>query len=490
MRKAALITACLIGAAALSWVTAHVAGDLSTYGIPKMLWPFGLFGVLAGVAGWAHLTLGPDGADGWNRPSWKALVAAAIAIHLAAALSVPFTSSDLWSNVAYGRMAALGLNPYVGGPSMLPAGDPLRTLVHPMWRDLPMPYGPLVALFCVGPGAMATPWLGMLLFKTLMAAATLGTLLIASRLCRARFDDGEARARFVLLAWCPLFAWELSGQVHNDALLVACLIGFAWAAVAEREALAMVCLTLGVAAKFAAVPVAGLYLVMVMRRSPARAVLYGGGLAAVTVATMLPWWHGLSTLSGLWTNIGPVAGHSARSIGDLIGLVGELHSEATKHAAFRAFSVVGVATAAAMGLLGVVRVRTPASVIHYAMLFFLCGDLFSQAWFQPWYVTWLLVLAVVHPDRRWLSLMALYAALQLLTYMAPIDPVSSVAIDLYIGWRVIRLAREGDAAWALEPARGTPVDEFGAGAVVAGEARASRGRAQRTAAASAAPPRS
>lgn len=108
---------------------------------------------------------------------------------------------------------------------------------------------------------------------------------------------------------------------------------------------------------------------------------------------------------------------------------------------------------AALAIVCMVRSRTAVQAIHYALLFLLCGDLFSQAWFQPWYVTWVMVLALGHPDVRWLRLMAPYASLQLLTYAIPIDPVTCVALDLYIGIRVIKLAQEGAPA---EPVAARP----------------------------------
>src|SRR5262249_20849673 len=180
---------------------------------------------------------------------------------------------------------------------------------------------------------------------------TLTAMLMAARLCRARFDGAEGRVRFILFAWCPLLAWELSGQVHNDALLVVCLVGFVDAALAGRETRAMAFAILGTTVKLAALPVAGLYIVMILRRSPARGVLFGAALVAVTIVSMLPFWHGLETLSGMWTNIAPVAGHSTRSIADLCGQIGELHSEAAKELTYRAFSIVGLAAALAVALL-------------------------------------------------------------------------------------------------------------------------------------------
>ena len=441
VRNARVICAVMAGGVVLSIARAMAAGTLATQGTREMIWPFAVFGVLAAIAGWAHLRARPDAL------SWKQLMGAAIAIHLIAALSLPLTASDLWSNTAYGRLSVMGINPYAHGPSALAAGDWARGMVHPMWIDLPLPYGPLVAALQFDAGAAPGAWSGMVIWKLEILAIALAAVFIGARFLRETYDDAEAKERFALFAWCPLLAWELSGQAHNDAPLVLALIGFVWAATRGREALAMICLALGIAAKFVAAPVAGLYLVMIARRSIARAAILGGALAAFTVATMLPFWHGWSTLSGLWTNIGPVFGHSTRSLGDLVHLCAEPFGRDADRLAFRTFSQIGLAVSAGVAILAIVRARSTTAVIHYGMLFLLVGDLFTQVWFQPWYITWLLALALGHPDGRWLRLMALYAALTLVTYILPIDPLDTVLIDLYIGWRVLQLARTPDAVF-------------------------------------------
>jgi alpha-1,6-mannosyltransferase len=431
MPRGLAITACMLAAAAVSWARYRFDGRLDANGAAAMIWPFAIVGTLAAIAGWWHV--------GRASNSWNAALAWAIAIHVAAGLALPLTSNDLWSNIAYGRVAHLGGNPFEGGPAWLPAADPIRALVDPRWATLPSPYGPIVMAISIASGAWRSPWVAMIVWKALIALAAIACVLVAARLVRDR-EDGNAR--FVLYAWCPLVAWELAGQAHNDAVLVLALFGFVAAAHAGRERLAMSCLALGIAAKFVAAPVAGLYLAMIARRSPVRAISFAAALAGATVAMMLPWWHGPSTLTGLWTNVGPQIGHTARSIGDLLYWACDPLGPDAQRLAFRAFSLVGLAASATIGLLGIVRARAVADVLHYALLLFLVSDLFAQTWFQPWYITWLFPLAITLPDRKWLSLVARYAALTFITYAAPIDPISNAAVDLYIGWRVIVMQRD------------------------------------------------
>ncbi|HEY2330722.1 MAG TPA: polyprenol phosphomannose-dependent alpha 1,6 mannosyltransferase MptB, partial [Acidimicrobiales bacterium] len=57
-------------------------------------------------------------------------------------LGAPLYSRDVYSYVAQGRMAELGINPYLHGPLSLGDGPYLDAVSH-VWRATPAPYGPL-----------------------------------------------------------------------------------------------------------------------------------------------------------------------------------------------------------------------------------------------------------------------------------------------------------------------------------------------------------
>ena len=442
MRNAYVIACCLLGAVAASWARALTAGTLSAVGATHLVWPAAIVGVLAALAGRHHLRAADD-----RDLSWGTLIGGALLIQLAATLALPLTSNDLWSNVAYGRMAAHGYNPYVVGPSVLPAGDAVRALIDPLWLDMPITYGPIITTVCAIAGRAGDMIGNLLAFKALMLAATLSSLWLAARLCRVQFGPAEARTRFVMFAWCPLLAWELAGQAHNDAILLLALLGFAWAATRERPLVAALCLAAGIASKFVAAPVAVFYLVATARSSLRRAVALALVMAAVCALVTLPWWHGSDTFGALWALLAPKNVRTTRSILDLISIASMPLGDGAHHVIYSVAAMVALLLSIAVAGIGCLRTRTVADAIHYAMLFLLCNDLVSLAWFQPWYITWLLPLALVHPDVRWLRLVVTYAALTLAAYVLPIDPVSNVAIDLYIGWRTVALVRASGGVW-------------------------------------------
>lgn len=136
------------------------------------------------------------------------------------ALLPPLGSADALSYAAYGRAAALGLNPWESTPASLP-GDPYADAVPDPWRDAPSVYGPLAtfAHALVIRVAGSDVRTGVVLLALLHAAAFLAAGLLLDRLAAA--DGRPARQRAALLWTCnPLLLLVLVAGAHLDALLV------------------------------------------------------------------------------------------------------------------------------------------------------------------------------------------------------------------------------------------------------------------------------
>jgi hypothetical protein len=157
-----------LGAPVLS---AHVTSIIMYTGIT--LCCLGLAGML-----WAN-------SRGWRpnprRVFWSAAAVVAVVVNI-----TPVGTSDPASYAAYGRIAALGHNPYVYPPADLPGGihNPYTALVDPRWRSTPSVYGP-VATWTHLAAALAggsRPWLTIwaLMIMTGIAFLAAGYLLLRS----------------------------------------------------------------------------------------------------------------------------------------------------------------------------------------------------------------------------------------------------------------------------------------------------------------------
>jgi hypothetical protein len=157
----------ILGAATLSDVAGAVmyAGiTLSCLGLAGMLW--------ANSHGWRPSP---------RRVFWSAAVAVAVAVNI-----TPVGTSDPASYATYGRIAALGHDPYVYLPVDLPGGinNAYTALVGTQWRRTPSVYGPVATWTHLAAALVggSRPWLTIwvLMIMTGIAFLATGYLLLRS----------------------------------------------------------------------------------------------------------------------------------------------------------------------------------------------------------------------------------------------------------------------------------------------------------------------
>jgi hypothetical protein len=442
----------VLGASAVSWIRAASAGTLQLPEAPRtwweQVWPALCLGGCLAVVAFHYLALVRR-----TRLSLPAILAGGVVVHLLAGLALPLTSNDLFVNLAYGRLAALGLNPYVTPPAALPPTDPF-VLQGTRWQHQVTVYGPVFLALVKPIGRFSSAVAAVVVYKASMLAAALLSLLVAYRVCRERGDPACAAGALAMFALAPVFAWELSGQAHIDAVVVLLMVGFVWAAISDREWLAAACLATALFTKLSVAPVLALYLVAIARRRALRAAAMTVAVVAAGLLLFLPFWEGPASLLGFAQAIGGAGMGTARSFSSLaLWLVRPL-GPTVQTVTARACWVAGMGVVAAVGVRALVAVRTPADVIEQSLLVLGAYCLVGTPWFHPWYVTWLLPLALVHRDARWRALTALYAAIVTVQYILPLDPLTSVAVDLIVLMRAWTLMRGGGRAtggWAPAP---------------------------------------
>jgi hypothetical protein len=176
-------------------VIMYVSITLCCLGLAMMLW--------ANSHGWSPSP---------RKVFWTAAGAVAVLVNI-----TPVGSGDIASYAAYGRIAALGQNPYTFTPLRLPGGrlNPYTEIVGVKWQNTPSVYGPvatwthLLAAWIGGP----KPWLTIWMLMILMGASFLAAGYILLR-------TAENPVRAVLL-WVanPLLIFELVIGGHLDAFL-------------------------------------------------------------------------------------------------------------------------------------------------------------------------------------------------------------------------------------------------------------------------------
>ena len=157
-------------------------------------------------------------ARGARCPAWL-LLAGGLAAGAAFTVLPPAGSTDALSYATFGRMAALGHNPYVMTPNQLArTGDPIGRLAIQLWRGSGSLYGPLATLEQRAAAHLGGVSPARIVFwlKLWNAIVFAGVALALHRLLRA---DPARRARAHLL-WSvnPLLLWAVVAAGHLDML--------------------------------------------------------------------------------------------------------------------------------------------------------------------------------------------------------------------------------------------------------------------------------
>ncbi|RTL65213.1 MAG: DUF2029 domain-containing protein [Hyphomicrobiales bacterium] len=214
---------------------------------------------------------------------------AALAIVLCVALMTrglllatpPYLSTDVWRYVWDGRVQGAGINPYLYVPAAPELAHLRDTAIFPNINRAdyaPTIYPPsaqwifyLVTRFADGMRAMKV---AMVAFDVATIAALVAIL---HRL-------GRPLLLVAAYAWHPLPIWEIAGNGHVDAAMLAFLMWSLWLALAGRTQVAGALATLAALVK----PTALLALPVYWRPWDWRLVLIVGGLATLMYVPFLP----------------------------------------------------------------------------------------------------------------------------------------------------------------------------------------------------------
>jgi len=190
-----------------------VLPSLAHYTIPTMaiLYVGDILACL-GLAGmlWAH-------SQGWRPNPWHLLAGSAAVVAVMVSLT-PVGSSDTASYAAFGRIAALGGNPYDNTPfKFLGHHSQYYQVIGHIWKNQPSVYGPIAtgvqhfAALIGGPHVITTIWVLMVLNGMVFIGT--GWLLIKT-------SDDPVRATLLWTA-NPVIIQQLVGGGHLDTFVAA-----------------------------------------------------------------------------------------------------------------------------------------------------------------------------------------------------------------------------------------------------------------------------
>jgi hypothetical protein len=412
----------------ISLLRVPMTGTLRVTDIPivlpfEALWRVGFALAMGGIC-WAYLRLlQADLAE----EKLRELARAAIAFHLIAGIALPLTSSDLFTNLAYGHLTHLGVDSYQVGLVALPEGDAFRALVPSRYMESRNSYGQVITLINWLSTAAGNVWAAIAIHKMFSVAFALACVWLARSYCTTHLSGARRCRAFLLFPLNPVFVWEISGQSHNDGVMVVALTAAVVLASNGRAWPALASMIAGVISKMVVVPVLGLYLWHSLRSAPMRAAAM---IVALLGSSAMFWYFQadvISTVIGFSFNQSVHAYRISNSLGWFVYWAFAWAGEPAQVSAFRTFGMVTGLIMLVAAVRAMIRTRSLRDVWRES-LFFLIVVLLLAPHFQPWYLTWLLPLAMTSPESRAARFVALFSVVFVAQYPITGRELGSVTI--------------------------------------------------------------
>lgn len=327
-----------------------------------------------------------------------------IAAVLFAATLVPtiaMGSNDLYHYILEGRILAIHhANPYVVPPSAFPQDKLYGILV---WNTgQPGSYGSLQYLLEGGAALLGQNDLvwSTITFKSLSLLWFVGSLPLVYGIAQ-RLRPGFGPAALVVFGWNPFVIFEALGSGHNDIGVAFFTLLALYLAVSGRWQWSPLAVILAASIKITGLlilPALAVWLLLRPHR-PALRSLAGafGGAAAVAVASLIPFWQGMSTFDNLLQYHANVYINSLAGAAVWVFPAHYTASEAlmwVKLIVLTGFFIIGAA------ILLRHRGPEPAALVGGAFWSVFAYYTLVSWWFWPWYVISIVALgATLWPDR-------------------------------------------------------------------------------------------
>ena len=201
---------------------------------------------LGGLGAWAATRLA-DGSD--QRSALVIIIAGAVAMRMALLFVEPYLSTDIYRYVWDGRVQAAGINPYRYVPNAPELAHLRESAIFPLINRAsyaPTIYPPAAQAIFLGLTRLGESVIVMKLGLLACEAATMAAIVALLE------RQGAPPTRVAAYAWHPLPVWEIAGNGHVDAAMIALLMAGLLLFARGRTILAGVAATLGALVKPAA----------------------------------------------------------------------------------------------------------------------------------------------------------------------------------------------------------------------------------------------
>ncbi|MBI4415038.1 MAG: hypothetical protein HY566_02250 [Candidatus Kerfeldbacteria bacterium] len=408
----------------------------------------------------------------FNRLSVKLVVAGAVLLAIPLFFSPPIFSGDIYHSLFYGESSTLGLNPYLTTVADRPASVYAPSVFFGYDR-LPAPYGPLwlrlmqISSVFFGDNVAAN----ILFLRCLMLFAHILLVLVAASLLMA--DSATRKKTILMFAWSPALLLFTVSELHSD-VLVGLGIGLAVLAARRRRMwVSLLIITTAGLLKPTALIIAPLlmawYLATEGKKAIARLLFSTLVSTALALLIVMPLWAGTKTFDGIRQQAALVSTTYIQTPLAFF-LTGRDHTLPVRTSGLQADELVRerLLTQPIQNLRlpsTAVRGATLLSMAAFAAIFFwiamqllrkklplifmLLSALmallfFGMHWFMPWYILWVLPLALAEFRVAKVTALYLLALIPALFYQPVLGMIFFGFVAGFVN-ALLRAFRNGDA---------------------------------------------
>ena len=335
-------------------------------------------------------------ADTCPKPILLVLVLMTCMLLFGFAMIYPATASDVYLYIVRARLwTEYGVDPSAVRPADVMLDDPFAHFMNWQWAVRVSPYGPLWNWIAL-PGAWissSSMLAAVLSFKVLATSALLVSAGLVHQMIRPRGHHLATLATLALIL-NPLVLWEGIGNAHNDLIALAPLLAALACWQSRRSVWVIPLVTTSILLKYTAAPLLPLVAIALWRTTDPTArfsLALRSGLITlvVTVASLAPFFH----LEALWQAIGEQRSIMVTSPALVAYLASEEWQWGISKDALSTLSTVCVGLATLGGCATVWR--NPAKLFASCYWVMLVLLLVGTPNLRPWYVVWLLPLALL-----------------------------------------------------------------------------------------------
>ncbi len=398
-----------------------------------------------------------------TRYQWALVIGFGLVFNVLLLPMYPADAADIYDYILRGRMATVyGLNPMRDTP-MRVTQDPFFQFAS--LRDQPSAYGPAWEMLAnVGSRIAGNDFTRNVIVFKLFAVIGYAIIAVLIALTLRILAPRRALTGVYLFMWNPLVVYLTGSGGHNDTMMLVFMLLSMYFLARRWYAASVVAAVAGALIKFIPILIVPIVAIVAWRQLSRTQLVRQAVIAAVaSVAIVLlsygPYWGDGQDLAGNLTRrtqmfTGSLPTLARQWVSPLTdGIVGESAQtpKASSYVQYMALALIGVFYLSQLG--SVYKNSHPFRAIRAITLTLAFHLLVSVAWFQPWYVIWLVTLGALldnTPLRRLIILFSFFALWQPILYyyvtLRPGDwapqpwrdlvPVSIVVGTswLYVGW--------------------------------------------------------